>query len=94
MLAIESIYQTKNSPEEYLAYIAESYDGIPAVTPDGVFGPSTDRAVRAFQELFALPEATGTVGSVTWGAITSIYEDLYQGNRAEEGQFPGYTIGG
>lgn len=80
--------------QEYLAYIAESYGNIPSVTPDGVFGPETRNAVIAFQELFDIPGANGVVGSVTWGAITSVYEDLYQGNRAEEGQFPGYPIGG
>ena len=93
-LAVGSEGEEVRVLQEYLSYIAESYDAIPAVTPDGVFGNATERAVRAFQELFAIPEATGAVGSVTWGAITSVYEDLYQGNRAEEGQFPGYTIGG
>ena len=80
--------------QEYLNYIAESYTEIPSVNPDGVYGPATRDAVIAFQRLFAVPGVEGVVGGVTWGAITSVYEDLYQGNRAEEGQFPGYSIGG
>ncbi len=80
--------------QEYLAFIAETYSEIPAVSPDGVFGPSTEAAVTAFQNLFSLPGGRGVVTSFTWDAVTEVYEDLYQGYRAEEGQFPGYTIGG
>ena len=80
--------------QEYLNYIAESYTAVPTVTPDGVYGPATRDAVTAFQRLFDVPGQEGVVGGVTWGAIASVYEDLYQGHRAEEGQFPGYSIGG
>lgn len=80
--------------QEYLNYIAESYAEIPTVTPDGVYGPATRDAVAAFQSFFKIPSQEGVVGAVTWVAIASVYEDLYQGNRAEEGQFPGYPIGG
>ena len=79
--------------QEYLAFIAESYETIPALSPDGVFGPATEASVIAFQRLFSLPTDNGVVGSITWDAIADIYEDLYQGYRAEEGQFPGYTTG-
>ena len=80
--------------QEYLSYIAESYDAIPPLTPDGVYGPATREAVAAFQRLFGVPGITGVTGAVTWDAIASVYEDLYEGNRATEGQFPGYTVGG
>lgn len=80
--------------QEYLRYIAETYTEIPAPEPDGVFGPATRAAVAAFQELFSVPAPEGVVGAITWTAIASVYEDLYQGNVAEEGQFPGYSIGG
>ena len=80
--------------QEYLAYIAESYPEIPAPVPDGVYGPATRESVIAFQELFGIPAPRGVTGEITWTAIASLYEDLYQGNRAEEGQFPGYTVGG
>lgn len=80
--------------QEYLNYISETYNEIPVVNPDGVYGPATRDAVTAFQRLFAIPVQEGTVGAVTWVAIASVYEDLYQGQLAEEGQFPGYPIGG
>lgn len=80
--------------QEYLNYIAESYPQIPTVFPDGVYGPATRDAVATFQRIFEIPSQEGVVGAVTWVAIASVYEDLYQGNLAEEGQFPGYPIGG
>ena len=80
--------------QEYLRYIAKTYAEIPTVTPDGVFGDQTRAAVVAFQRLFSIPAPEGVVGAITWSAIASVYEDLYQGNLAEAGQFPGYLIGG
>ena len=79
--------------QEYLNYISETYNEIPSVTPDGVYGPATRDAVAAFQRLFGIPAQEGTVGGITWVAIASVYEDLYQGQLAEEGQYPGYPIG-
>ena len=79
--------------QEYLNFIGESYNEIPPIQVDGVFGPATEAAVVAFQNLFAVPGGRGTVTSVTWNAITAVYDDLYQGYRAEIGQYPGYTIG-
>ncbi len=79
--------------QEYLSYIAESYDSVPSVGVDGVFGPATERAVVAFQEACDVPiQSPGVVTAVTWNAIVKIYEDLYNGYRAEEGQYPGYTV--
>ena len=37
-------------------------------TPDGVFGPLTDQAVRAFQADHGL-EPDGVVGPMTWEAL-------------------------
>lgn len=39
--------------------------------PDGDFGPSTDKAVRAFQALYKL-ETDGIIGSETWAALLSV----------------------
>lgn len=80
--------------QEYLNYIANTYTAIPRVTADGIFGPATEAAVRAFGELFGIsgPER-GRVSAATWNAITSVYSDLYYGGTVRDGQFPGYTIG-
>ncbi len=78
--------------QEYLNYIAETYTDIPTVLVDGQFGPATENAVRAFQNVFGLTGPEGVVGASLWDSITSIYEDLYYGNRASEGQYPGYTV--
>lgn len=78
--------------QEYLNFIAASYPSIPTVNPTGYFGNLTQSAVTAFQTEFGLP-ATGTVGAITWDAITDIYDDLYAGAQLGEGQYPGYEIG-
>lgn len=78
--------------QEYLNYISMFYTEIPSVSPTGYFGSSTNNAVIAFQNLYGLP-ASGIVGPVVWNQITSLYSDLYNGNRLSDGQFPGTTAG-
>lgn len=78
--------------QEYLNYIANTYDQIPTVPVTGYFGALTYNAVAAFQRLFAIEES-GTVDLETWNAITEIYEDLYSGNTTSPGQYPGFDIG-
>ena len=79
--------------QEYLNYISNTYTEIPSVEVTGYFGNQTDSAVRAFQRLFGI-EPTGVVGFVTWSEITDIYESLYSGSELNDGQYPGYDIGG
>ena len=79
--------------QEYLNYIARSYPSIPTMTPTGYFGPRTQEAVLAFQNEFGL-EPTGTVGAITWQEITELYETLFLGTQLQDGQYPGYEIGG
>ncbi|MBQ5801063.1 MAG: peptidoglycan-binding protein [Clostridia bacterium] len=79
--------------QEYLNYIATVYTEIPRVSVTGNYGSATAGAVTAFQRLFGVDSGReGVVGSLTWDAITDVYEDIYRGNQASEGQFPGYTI--
>lgn len=58
--------------QEQLNAIADVYYPIPNVTADGIFGPATAAAVKAFQKQFNLPE-TGIVDLPTWYKISGIY---------------------
>ena len=58
--------------QEQLARISKSYPAIPAIRPDGVYGPSTREAVEVFQSVFGLP-VTGVVDYNTWYEISNIY---------------------
>ncbi len=78
--------------QEYLNFIADSYPEIPKVNVDGSFGNATANQVRAFKEQFNLTGDPQRVSAATWNAITSVYDDLYSGNRANSGQYPGYDI--
>lgn len=55
-----------------LAYIAQFYEEIPPITLDGIYGPATENAVRAFQQLFELP-VTGEVDLITWDSLYRTY---------------------
>lgn len=78
--------------QEYLNYISESYPEIPRVNVDGIFGQSTAAQVEAFKRVFNIPGTPDRVNAPAWNAIASIYDDLYNGNAVNEGQFPGYTV--
>jgi len=58
--------------QEQLNAIADVYYVIPNVAADGIFGPRTAEAVRAFQEQFDLTP-TGIVDFTTWYKISEIY---------------------
>ena len=79
--------------QEYLNYVSQSIPEIPSVEVTGYFGEQTRSAVLALQSFFGIP-ATGTVASVTWNALTDLYSDLYNGSRLNDGQYPGFEIGG
>ncbi|MBE6602260.1 MAG: spore cortex-lytic protein [Ruminococcaceae bacterium] len=78
--------------QEYLNLIAASYPEIPTVNPTGYFGPRTEEAVIAFQNLAGL-SPTGIVGAVTWSAIADLFNQLSIGSTLQEGQYPGFTVG-
>lgn len=56
--------------------IGRNYPAIPGITEeDGIFGDSTEEAVRAFQRIFSLTE-DGIVGRATWYKIQQIYSGV------------------
>lgn len=58
--------------QEQLARIRQVYTAIPALAPDGIYGPNTAASVRAFQQIFDLP-VSGIVDYPTWYKISQIY---------------------
>lgn len=60
-----------------LSVISEYYPGIPAPTPDGIFGRNTYSAVSAFQRAMGL-NADGIVGPLTWQALYDVYLGIGQ----------------
>ena len=59
--------------QTYLNRIRRNYPAIPEITDvSGVFGNSTDAAVRKFQSVFNLT-SDGIVGKATWYKISQIY---------------------
>lgn len=59
--------------QRYLDRIRNNYPAIPLITDGpGVFGESTQAAVKKFQSVFNL-SADGIVGVATWNKISSIY---------------------
>lgn len=61
--------------QEFLRAISASNEKIPQVVPDGIYGPQTAGAVRAFQEDYGLP-ITGEVDEGTWDSIVRIYDEV------------------
>jgi len=70
--------------------IARNYPAIPRVEVDGIFGESTERSVRAFQEIFDLTP-DGIVGQGTWNRLVMLYVGIL---RLAELDSVGVTIFG
>ena len=79
--------------QQYINVIAQVYPEVNSVELTGYFGTQTDSAVKAIQTLSGL-EANGIVGAITWNAVTSLYSDIVNGSRLNNGQYPGFEIGG
>lgn len=58
--------------QEQLDRIAQVYTAIPRIAADGIYGPATEGAVRAFQSTFGLP-VTGIIDYRTWYKISELY---------------------
>ena len=79
--------------QQYINVIAQIYPEVNSVDLTGYFGAQTDRAIKAIQTLSGL-EPNGLVGAITWSAVTSLYNDIVNGSRLNDGQYPGFEIGG
>ena len=78
----------------YLRVIATYYNTIPSVEVNGVFDPSTEEAVRAFQRAFDLT-ADGIVGRQTWQKMEDVYESILTSTALIDGGvilFPGRVL--
>ena len=78
--------------QEYLNYISSKYTSIPRITVDGSFGEATANAVLEFKRIFGYPAENERVTPQIWNAITSVYDDLYNGSRVSAEQYPGAQI--
>ncbi len=56
----------------YLAYLSNYYASLPSVTTDGIFGAETERAVKAFEAEYGLPQS-GIVDERVWDLLQDAY---------------------
>lgn len=78
--------------------IARNYPAIPKIYPvDGLFGPGTEEAVKAFQQIFNL-NPDGIVGAATWYQLIAIYVAVTKlaelGSEGQRYQVGSYNIPG
>ena len=62
--------------QERLKLISIYYPVIPDITADGIFGPATQAAVIAFQQMMGIT-ADGIIGQQTWELINTVYNELF-----------------
>lgn len=75
----------------YLLAISRKYPEIPQVVAIGYFGDMTEKAVRAFQKKYDLPQ-DGIVGPATWNKIISVYSQIAPSVIRTFEQYPGYSL--
>ena len=78
----------------FLDVISAYYDTIPPLAVNGEFDQDTDRAVRAFQQTFALA-VDGIVGRQTWQKMEDVYESIRTSTELIDGGvvlFPGRVL--
>jgi len=77
--------------QEYLNVIAGVHPSIPRLTVDGVFGPVTENAVRAYQRQFGLT-ADGVIGPITWNSIVTQRNNIVNAPPVIIPPFPGTAL--
>ena len=60
------------SLQTMLRVIAAADPTLPSIVPDGIYGPDTEAAVRAFQRRYALPQ-TGAADPQTWNKVVDVF---------------------
>lgn len=65
--------------QQMLRSLAQAGADITLLTPDGIYGPETRRAVEEFQDLYGLP-VTGEADSATWNRLVQVLRDIRHGN--------------
>jgi len=81
----------------WLALAAQFNNAISAPVIDGIFGPATEQAVRAFQQWAGLP-ADGVVGAQTWDYLYRAYNGIFRALRQGatipplQRRFPGTSL--
>ena len=80
----------------YLNIIAYFNPNLPSLPLDGIYGPETTAAVRAFQQYYGLP-VTGVMNTTTWNTLNRIYSEtvefLPEGYSGDRGKlYPGYFL--
>ncbi len=72
-LTLGDVFEEVRIIQYELNRISDNYPSIPKIpTVNGVYGPQTEAAVRAFQSVFNL-NVDGIVGKATWYQIKAIY---------------------
>lgn len=79
--------------QKYLHALSIMNGNIPLILPDGLYGPETSAAVKAFQNNSGLP-VTGTADTVTWRRIVGEYRGLMSRKPMSFTPFPddGHTV--
>ena len=80
----------------FLNVLGENLEVIPEVAIDGVFGPATEAAVRAFQQAYGLP-VTGVVNEETWQQLYNVYRGIVNSapgyyNSSPTALYPGFLL--